>query len=61
MRGLVGVFQRPDVYEASIKVEMKRLGASKVQFERLTPDLIWDSFTSKIRPWEVAHDLCKEE
>lgn len=54
MISVVGIFDRPDIYEIVIRKEMVKLGAGKDDFALITPELVWDNFSKKRTPSDVA-------
>lgn len=54
MVGIVDIFDRPDIYELSIREELRNLGATQEEFELLSQELIWNNFVKRRDPKDVA-------
>lgn len=54
MIGIVGIFDRPDIYELEIRKEMEKLGASEDDFALISQDLVWNNFKKHRMPSDVA-------
>lgn len=55
--GIVGIFDRSDIYEIAIREELKKFGASKEDFALVTPELIWNNFSKRRLPSDVAFTI----
>lgn len=52
--GIIGCFDRPDIYKQLIISEMKRQGASQSAIALLTDEIVWKAFEDRILPENMA-------
>lgn len=48
------IFDRPDIYELSVREELRELGATQNEYALLSQELIWNNFVKRRLPQDVA-------
>lgn len=54
MVGVVGIFDRQDIYEIEIRRELKKLGADENDLSLVTSELVLNNFSKRRLPSDVA-------
>lgn len=54
MFGVIGIFDNPIYYELAIREEMKKMEATKEDFDILNDDFIWNNMIERRLPKDVA-------
>lgn len=52
--GIIGCFDRPDIYKQLIVAEMKRQGADQSAIDILTDEIVWMAFKERVYPEDMA-------